>query len=249
MGMHAVLYRSSVSAGASFTSLTAIPFTFDTLTNNKILPNFDCDLMIATSFGVNMSALRLQTPLIQATALDHLRPFGIAATAGTNPNTADFSDFPIALRMTENIDIQASSSDAGAQTYNSILQLGDRKYTLPSGPTYNIFASGTTTLSAGAWTRVPLTFADNLPNKLFSIIGFEAISATGILSRLNIPSWPMAPGYPTVASIGNRMNDVQYLPQFGELGRFNNQALPALEQFSTAADTAQSVWLKIKVVG
>lgn len=249
MAMHAYLYRSSVAAGAAFTSLTAIPFTFDTLTNNKILQAWDGELVMSTLFGVNMSQARIVTPLIQKTALIHLTPFGIAATAGNNPNTCDMQDFPVALRQNENIDIQCSSSDAGAQTYNAILQVGNRQYPQPAGPSYNIHATGATTLGAGAWTRVPLTFDDNLPAQLYSIIGMQALSATGILSRLNVPNLQYAPGVPTITSIANRMFWSQYDTTFGEWGRFTNTTVPALEQFSTAADTAQQVWLRIKVIG
>jgi len=249
MGMHAVLYRSSQAIGATFASLAAIGFSQDVVTNNKILPTQDLELVAATLFGTGLSQARIQTPLIIQTGSNHLRPFATGTTPGNNPNTADFFDNPVSLRASENIDVQTSNSDAGAQTHNALLQLGDRKYSMPAGPTYNIHATGATTLTAGAWTRVPLTFDDNLPNRLFSIIGMEALSATGILSRLDIPGQALKPGVPTVAAIANRMFWRQYDLSLGELGRFSNQALPALEQFATAADTTQQLWLKIKVIG
>jgi len=249
MGMHACLYRSSQAIGATFASLTGIPFSFDTLTNNKILMPWDGDLMATTTFGVGVSAARIVTPLIQATALVHLSPWGLLGTSGNNPNTCDMQQFPVALRQTESIDIQTSNSDAAAQIHTCILQLGDRRYSVPAGPSYNIHASGTTTLAAAAWTRVPLTFDDNLPNKLYSIIGMQAFSTTGILSRIVTPASTLAPGFPTINALGNRMFWSQYDTTFGEFARFTNQALPVLEQFATAADTAEQVWLRIKVIG
>jgi hypothetical protein len=247
--MHAVLYRSSVGIAGLNVSLTGVPFSFDTLTNNKILMPWDGDLLAATVYALNLTSARIVTPLIQATALVHLTPFGTAATAGSNPNTCDMQDFPVALRQTESIDIQTSNGDAAAQIAVAILQLGDRRYSKPAGPSFNIRATGATALAAGAWTRVPLTFDDNLPNKLYSIIGFQALSATGVLSRIVTPASSMAPGFPTITSLANRMFWSQYDTSFGELARFTNQALPVLEQFSTAADATQQVWLRIKVIG
>ena len=249
MGMHAVLYRSSQAIGAHFASLTAIGFSQDVVTNNKILLQDPMELLLATGMGTGLASARIQTPLLLQTASNQLRPFTVGTTFGTNPNTANFLDAPVALRGGENIDVQTTNTDAGAQTHTFILQLGDRNYSRPVGQRLKIRATGGTTLTAGAWNRVNLTYDDNLPNKLFAIVGMEVFSATGILGRLDIPGQAYKPGMPVVTSLANRMFDTQYDQVFGELGRFRNTSLPALEIFATAADTAQQVWLDIVVIG
>lgn len=249
MGMHAVLYRSSQAIGATFASLSAIGFSQDVVTNNKILLQDNMELRLATLMGTGLASARIQTPLLLQTASNQLRPFNVATTWVNNPNTADFLEQPVGLRGGENIDVQTTNTDAGAQVHTALLQLGDRNYSLPVGQRLKIRATGATTVTAGAWTRVPLTYDDNLPNKLFAIVGMEVQSATGIIGRLDIPGQAYKPGVPVVDSLADRMYWAQYKPVWGELGRFRNTSLPALELFATAADTSQQVWLDIVVIG
>lgn len=249
MGMHTVLYRSSQAIGATLASLTAIGFSQDVVTNNKILLQDQMELRMATLMGVGLANARIQTPLLLQTASAQLRPYNVGATFGTNPNTVDFTDQPVAFRGGENIDVQTTNTDAGAQVHTAVLQLGDRNYSKPVGQRLKIRAVGATAVTAGAWSRVNLVYDDNLPNKLFAITGMEVFSATGIVGRLDIPGQAYKPGVPVVTSLANRMNDMQYDPHWGELGRFRNTSLPALELFATAADPTQQVWLDIVVIG
>ena len=249
MGMHTVLYRSSQAIGATLASLTAIGFSQDVVTNNKILLQDQMELRMATLMGVGLANARIQTPLLLQTASAQLRPYNVGATFGTNPNTVDFTDQPVAFRGGENIDVQTTNTDAEAQVHTAVLQLGDRNYSKPVGQRLKIRAVGATAVTAGAWSRVNLVYDDNLPNKLFAITGMEVFSATGIVGRLDIPGQAYKPGVPVVTSLANRMNNMQYDPYWGELGRFRNTSLPALELFATAADSTQQVWLDIVVIG
>lgn len=249
MGMSAVLYRSSQAIGATFASLTAIGFSQDTITNNKILLPKPMELRLATLMGTGLASARIQTPLLIQTASNQLRPFTVGTTFGTNPNTADFLMNGVKLRQGENIDVQTTNTDAGAQVHTAVLQLGDYNYSVPAGQRIKIRATGATALTAGAWTRVPLTYDDNLPAGEFAIVGMEVFSATGIIGRLDTPGVALRPGVPCVTSLANRAFWAQYEPMFGELGRFTNTSLPALEIFATAADTSQQVWLDIVRLG
>ena len=123
MGMHAVLYRSSQAIGATFASLTAVPFSQDVISNNKILPLSNMELLLATGMGTGLAAARIQTPLLIQAASNHLRPWVVGTTFGSNPNTANFLEAPVQLRSNEAIDVQTSNSDASAQTHTYIMQL------------------------------------------------------------------------------------------------------------------------------
>lgn len=246
--MHAVLYRSSQAIGATFASLTAVPFSQDVVSNNKILPLTPMEVLLATSMGTGLAAARIQTPLLVQTASNHLRPWNVATTWGTNPNTASFLDQPVKLRASEAIDVQTSNSDAGAQTHTCLLQLGDGNYSTPIGQRLKIRATSVGPATAGAWTRILMTYDDNLPNKTYAVLGFEVFSATGIIARLDIPGVAMKPGFPVVASLANRMNDIQYNTAFGELGRFTNQSLPSVELFATAADAVIQLYMDVVVL-
>lgn len=249
MAMHAVLYRSQQAIGATNASLTAIGFSQDVVTNNKILLQHDMALYYATLFGVGVTAGRIQTPLLIQTGSNQIRPFGILGTAGNNPNTAQYDSNPVKLRATENIDVQTTNGDAAAQIHTAILMLGDGNNSIPRGQRLKIRATSVGPAVAGAWTRINLTYDDNLPNRVFAIIAMEVFSATGLIARLDIPGQAFKPGVPVVNALANRSYWEMYDLQMGELGRFSNQALPALEIFCTAADAVFNVWLDIVVVG
>jgi hypothetical protein len=246
---HTVLYRSSQAIGATNASLTAIGFSQDVVTNNKILLQNDMRLMFATVFGVGVGFSRIQTPYLINMGSLHIRPFGILGTAGNNPNTGDFSQNPTLLRATENIDLQTTNTDAGAQIHTGILQLWDGASGVPNGQRLKLLATSIGPATAGAWTRINLTYQDNLPNIMYSIIGMEVFSATGLVARLDIPGQAYKPGVPVVNAIQNRAYWKQYIMPFGELGRFRNQALPALEIFCTGADAVFDVWLDVVALG
>lgn len=246
--MHAVLYRSQQAIGAVLASLVAQGFSNDTVTNNKILSPINWKLWFATVFGVDVGAARIQVPFLNNIGSVHLRPFGILAAAGNNPNTADFSRNPIQLRQTENIDVQTTNTNAAPQIHTAILQLSDGNIAIPDGRVVNVFASHSVALTANVWNRISPIYQDNLGNNTYVIVGMEVFSATGLLARLDIPNNPWRPGVPVINSIANRAFWKQYDMPFGELGRFSNQALPALEIFPTAADASVSIWLKCVVI-
>lgn len=245
MSMYAVLYRSQQAIGASNASLSLVPFTQDTPQNNKLFLQQDMKLVFATVFGVGVGFARIQTPYIINMGSLHLRPFGILATAGNNPNTADLSNMPTQFRARETIDVQTTNVDAGAQTHNALLQLWDGRSGQPQGTRLKILGTSVGPATAGVWSRITLTFQDNLPNLNYAIIGMEVFSATGILARLDIPGEAMRPGVPVVNAIQNRGFWKQYYLPFGVLGTFRNSSLPNLEIFCTAADAVFDVWLDV----
>lgn len=246
--MHAVLYRSQQAIGATFASLTAIGFSQDVITNNKILLQNDLELKLATGMGIGLAAARIQTPLLLQTASNQLRPWTVGATFGSNQNTAIFLEQPVRFRGGENIDVQTTNTDAAAQIHTWILQLGDRNYNVPSGQRLKIRATSVGPAVANQWSRINMTYDDNLPNKTFAIVGMEVFSATGILARLDIPGVAYKPGVPVVTSLANRMFWEQYTPNFGILGTFGNQSLPAVELFATAADAVIQLYLDVVVI-
>jgi len=245
---HTVLYRSQQAIGATNASLTAIGFSQDVVTNNKILLQSNMRLALATLFGVGMSNPRIQTPYLLQTASLQLNPFGTAATSGNNPNTVDLLDNPTLLRATENIDVQTTNTDAAAQTHTAVLQLWDGASGSPSGQRLRILATSVGPAVAATWTRINLIYADNLPNKTFAIMGFTVLCATGLVARLDIPGQAYKPGTVPINAIANRAFWKQYVWNWGELGRFTNQALPALEVFCTAADASFTVWLDVVAI-
>lgn len=240
---HAVLYQRVAAGAEDFANATIVPFGMDTVLNNVFGPTQDMDILGVQTGGAQLTAARIQTPLLNQTASLHVRPFNAAALGGNNLNFSRFFDNPVKIRAVEPVALQVSQGAAG--TVRSIIVFGDKNYSKVSGQRIRIRATSTTTVTAGAWTQCTLIPDESLPFRLFHIVGLEIVSATGVLGRLSIPGMPYNPGVPVLQAIGSRMDDFWYEQFAGSLGRFSNQAFPSLQIFCTAADTSAQVFMDI----
>lgn len=252
MAQHTVLYRNpTVAAAASFASLPIVPYTGDNVGNNQFLPPIPLELVFAAAFGATLSAARIQTPLLAATALDWIRPFNLSATVPTDYNLCDYRPKSVKFNTYENINVQTSNSAGGATDDQFvILHFGDGNYAMPTGKYLKMRLLGSTTVVADAWNSVTLVPDESLPTARFAIIGLEVVGATGICARLDIPGWApggkiMHPGCVPLPTIGLKQPVPLYNFPFGNIGEFTNQTIPRLDYYSNAADTAQQVWLDI----
>jgi len=242
---HLAVYRESVAAGATNQSIDILAGSGDTVSNNQYFPVQNMDLLGVFGFGTNMSGIRISTPEIRTIAPLQIRPLVQGSTVPTNANFCDFWGNPPLMRMSENIDVQCSSADAGAQNYTVMLFLGVGNYRKASGPPRRVRATGTTALTANVWTPVVLTFDDNLPQGQYEIQGMEVITATGYAARVITAGNYWRPGVPVYSSLGNRLPAALLDKQYGSYGTFSTLALPQIEVLATAADAAQTVFFDL----
>lgn len=243
---HLAVYRSSVAAATNNASLAIVAGSGDTVANNQYFPTQDMDLLGAIAWGhADLTAARISTPSLRQVAPLQIRPIIQAATIPTNANFGDFWGNPPLMKASENIDVQASNINAGAQTMAAALFLGVRGYRKATGPRYRTRAVGTTTLVANTWTPVVLTFDDNLPSGQYEIQGLEVITATGYAARIITAGNYWRPGVPVYSSLGNRLPAALLDQEYGSFGQFNTLAYPMLEILATAGDTAQTAYFDL----
>lgn len=254
MGMHTVLYRAPAQvASANLVALPLFGFTNDNVGNgNTWLPPFKAKLAAAAGFGATMSDLRISTPLLLQTNQMILRPWNIGIVPVTDYNLCNLVDFNIQFNEYENVaPVSSNSNGAGTDDQWCVLWFTDGKIERPVGTDMIIELDSTTTVTANAWSRCPLTPVQSLPVGRFAVMGMDVVCATGICARLNTPGWnsmgvPMSPGCIPLPTIGLRQAYPLYDMPFGKIAEFTNQTLPALEVFSKAADTSARVFLWVK---
>lgn len=242
---HTVIYRGTVGAGAANTSLAIVPGSGDTVQNNQYFPPQDMMLYGWYGMGANLTRQRLVTPSIQAVAPYYLNPPVLAAAVPANPNFANELGSNIPLRFAEGIDVQSSNGGGAGETHTAVLFLGVGPPRKSQGRKYRTRATGTATLVAGAWTVVTPTFEATLPNGEYEVQNLVYIGATAVAARLVFPELPWRPGVLGQTSIGNRQPDAFLRNEFGSFGKFRTFALPQVECFATAADTAQEFFLDL----
>lgn len=247
---HTCLYTGTVAASDALTSLSVSTDGGDIVSNGQYFPNRDLDLLgvYAASAGITRSIVN--TPTLRSVAGLQVRPVRVGALPGTNTNFSDLTRNPVVMKNQENIDMQAAKAGAGTEAGWAVLFLGNGRYNMASGPRYKLRGTGTTTLTANAWSNVAVTWDFNIQQGWYEIQGIEVVSATAIAARLVVPNYYYRPGVTGLATVGERLPSMFYDGRFGPAGRFNTVALPGLSVWATSADTAQTIWLDlVKVAG
>ena len=225
-------------------------------------------LMAVFGVGGNLVHVRAQAPSMLPLPYISLSPNNRGSAFESPPRAWDFSNNPIALRLTEEFDIFVTQNSGGAQTEYVACLFTDGLFTAPPpvrrGPTINgdggfftLHGTATTTLTAGAWTNIPassITFDQALPAGSYALVGARAFSATGLFFRMfpqYTPLW--RPGGVAVQAYDaldppNQRFGMGWSGDVNSWGvwlTFFSNTVPGIEFFATAADTAEEVWLDI----
>lgn len=161
---------------------------------------------------------------------------------------------PLSLAPTETMEAQTAEDGAGATAQYMLAWLGPQQLPpMPDGVIRRVRATGTTTLTANAWSTVPLTLDNDLEPGTYALVNFIPNSATGIAARAAItgqtyrPGMPCLPGAEDVAMEYNGAN----LERLGyyNMGTFTHINVPQFQFLASAGDTAERVFLDIIRIG
>jgi len=271
---HVELYSSSLASGAANTFQQA-----NGVFTDNVLPSQNNGFTVLQQLPYLMGAIMISTNAVHLRPQSNsMLPFPYITHTPNNRGAAaespvrmlDLSLTPLPLRPTEELDMYASQNSGGAQTVYILALFCDgppSPLTFPLMPgnilsgqvqvgrAFTVHATGTTTLTASAWTSVALTLDQTLPPGTYALIGMRGFSATGKFIRL-FPSVPpqWRPG--TICTQAYDAMDPWFArawPIFG--GRvvapsgiwatFPQNVLPQVEFYATSADTAEEVWLDL----
>jgi hypothetical protein len=190
-------------------------------------------------------------------------PYPWPAFAPTNRGSAfesparywDGFKSPLQANPTDELDTFIAQNSGGAETEFVFVSLTDGVVTpAPAGRFFTVHATGSTTVTASAFTLCSLTFDQAIPAGLYAVIGARAFGATMKGFRLAPAMEPLwRPGGTAVAAydqmdpFGQRayMYNGQVVAPWGVWMQFYQNVPPQLDAFCTSADTAQEVWLDL----
>ena len=246
-----VAYHEDVDASAGLVNIAAVvdPHV-RTLGDYIYVPEQASMLLGAYAFGVTPLLAQLRSPSIRTLFHQELTPMGAAVIPSTPQQLYDCFDDPIPLLGAEPMEALMQAG-AAAQHNSVIVILGDGKVTYVSGDIRTIRATTTVAAVAGAWTNVPLIFADTLPSGRYQLVGMKGQSTTMLACRALVPGQYLRPGV-----LGQQAaNDIQ-LQRFrrgwmGVLGEFMHDNPPTIDILCNAADAANtmSFWLDLIYLG
>ncbi len=171
----------------------------------------------------------------------------------TDPTPIEVFNPPVPLDSGE--DLTAHESASTTNTAKSLLAfwLGDGNYVnpYPNIPIDTIKLTGTTTLTANAWSSVALTLDQNLASGRYAILGMRAIAAGAHLARIvsNVPGYINRPGCIAYDVEDDIENSMFRNGNMGVWTEFNSNAIPQVEFLSDSADTAETVYWDVVRIG
>lgn len=273
---HAELFSSAIASGADTFAqlnyvtadaiLTAIINGMQVSTN---LPNLHSIIGI----GAHLAQVRAQANSMLPFPYSTIQPNNRGGVAESPPRIFDFSHWPLALKATEEFDIFASQDSGGSETEYVLVQFTDgNPVQLPvavnppgiaAAPTtpgrfFTAHWTATTTLTAGAWTKVQPAFDQALYAGSYALMGVSVKSATGLFFRMFPSFGPLwRPGGSCVQAFdGMSPANQRYMSSYGSSPQgwgvwlnFYQNTPPGVEIFATSADTAEEGWFDLVYLG
>lgn len=246
---HLLACRVSTTTAVE-TDLTPIPDGIFTIQNSHFLPPKDISLVWAMALSANIVRSRIVTPTLRAMTTPFIRPVEAAATPATLPGVADYRYMPLALKGMEEIQVMGIQTSGGAQSITALLGVSDAPLLpAPGGQVFTMRGTATTTLTAGAWSLIAVTWQDSLPVGRYAVVGLDVSSATALAGRLIFNESNWRPGVPGFVDTVRKTNPMFIKGGLGILGTFNSNVMPQIEMLATAADTAEEVYLDLIRIG
>ena len=200
-----------------------------------------------------LAAARLSAPSMRGkTLLDLANLEAIAAGGTLEPSSPTpinvFTSRPVQLTSGEFLNLlQESDGTTAANLCTGLVFLGDGDYGNPYAgmPVQTVRATGSTTLTANAWSACTITLDQQLAAGRYAIVGMRAQSAGAKAARLVMQETPARPGVIAYDSNADIEHPMFRNGNLGVLGTFVHTAIPQVEFLSLSADTAETIFFDI----
>lgn len=247
MPFHLVGYSGSVATGSALLKLPALTDLFSNIQNNNLVVDSKVNqLMAAFAYGPNCSRAQLQEPVLQVPGYPDIRRIGQSVpTDAIKPAVEELLDSPFGLKPTEQLSFYTINAGGSAEQEYGLVWLADQVPQPTKGKIFTLKLTGSTTLTANAWSSVPLSFEDNLPAGNYALVGARAESAGCIAFRMGAAGFAYRPG-----GIGSQaVKSVEWpLQRFGGLGTwftFANTVQLVADFLSSSGDTSEIVYVDL----
>lgn len=242
---HTIAWRESI-ADIVAEDIAPVVDGIMTIQNNHFLPQKPYDMLYAYFGGAGATRARLITPTFRQLSTPWIRPINLAIVPLDEANMADYSSNPLKVRGLEELQLEGYQTTGGAAVVMAVAGLSSTgNQPAPMGDIIAMRGTGTTTVTAGAWSNVAVTWQDTLPNGNYAVVGLECIGTTCVAGRLIFEDQVERPGcLGQSLTSGNGPALFRY-GGLGIWGRFNAYRIPSVEFLCNAADTAQEIFLHL----
>lgn len=246
---HTIGWRLS-STDATLVDQTPVPDELMLVQNGHFVPQVDWGVLFAYVGAATLNRARFVSPAFRQITTPWIRPQGTAIVPLDEPNIADYRDNPLKIRALEELALEAMQTTGGAAVIAAVAGITKTGIQpAPRGDVFTMRGTGTTTVTAGAWTQATITWQDTLPTGTYAVVGLEAVSVTGLAARLIFEEQWERPGAVAQSLVSGNGHAMFRKGGLGIWGRFNANRMPNIQMLCNAADTAQEIFLDFIRVG
>lgn len=249
--LQTIAWYQSVDPSGATVQLTAVADQSVRVSGADIYcpPLTKCVALAGGAEAVVAPFMRFASPSQRRRTTTYINPLNTATAAAVKPVSpqavADFRLNPIDLISGEQLNMELSSNPAAAQIQWGVAWLADAPVKQVEGPIFTVRATGTTTLVAGSWSNVPITFTEDLPRGRYQLVGMGAISVGCIAARAVFIGGQYRPGVLGQATIATIPEGIFRNGRFGIFGEFEDTDQPTIDFLSVSADTVEEVYLDL----
>lgn len=243
---HLAAFRGSVTNGTTNTAIAGV--NDNALAKSSTGAFFapgGCKIIAAEAGGVNASRSRINSPAFRNVGLPYIAPLNTGVTAPSPPNIADYRPQGFRPAETDEISVEATHTDAAAQIQYALLWLAFSRKEPSPGDALRLRFTSTITGVVGSWASGALTLDQNVPAGDYQIIGMDVFGTNLLGARLVFTGGGWRPGVLARNAVGSVPEEMFLNRSMGVFGEFNNTAIPQLEIFVEAANSAQEGYLDV----
>jgi hypothetical protein len=245
MGLHLIAYDASDAANTALTQLNALASEFESISNNGVIISGEPLIVAAWAYSAHLSRAQFRAPSLQTPDYPLIHPVMVARpSSSVHMFVVDWRSGPPAVKVGESLLAYEQHSTSTEHVYIMAL-LADKVPAPVTVPGRWVRLTGTTTLTADAWTNCLMTFDDQLPFGNYDIIGMRFEGASPIAMRLSLPGLASRPGVPGLLDANTENPKMFQDGQLGVLATFQSTQQVTAEVLATAGDTAQTLYLQI----
>jgi hypothetical protein len=239
-------WQQNVNTGGVLTEIAALADQHVRVEgNNIIVPRGMNALLGAYHCAASATLAQLSSPSLRRTVLLDIAPIDIGTEPGSPPGFLNLFYSPIALDEDEALRALVAGGEAAAERKVVLAWLGDGPQSPAQGEFFTVRATGSTTLTAYAWTNVALTFTQTLPAGRYAVVGMRAQSNGCIAARLVFVGGVWRPGCIGSDAISDLSPELFRGGRLGVWGEFEHTQPPTVDFLSVSADTSEIVYLDI----
>ena len=247
MAFHLLAYNGAQATTAN-TDVAPVTDNVVNIVNSHFFPQQDLRLIFAAGMGANITRARISQPSLRLVTLPFIRPLIDAATPASLDRVADFTPNPPRSRGLEELGFEVTSSSGTADCFG-LYGVQDSYEAPPSGDVYTLRGTSSTAAVADTWTTLTMTWADQLPDGVYAVIGASMISANSPAIRLIFSGQTWRPGALCMGATTSIDDDLFRYGRLGVWGRFRQTDMPQPQVLCNTTTNSHEVYLDIVKVG